>query len=446
MNRFFAPFALLDDGWRGDVGFDVDDAGTIVAIQPGSLSAGATLLGGCVVPGMPNAHSHVFQRALAGRAEGVSGDDSFWEWRNAMYAFVNRLEPEAFEALAADAYREMLEAGYTSVAEFHYLHHAFGGARYARRSEMGRRVLAAAETAGIGLTLLPVFYRFGDFGGVEAGAGQSRFVNDLETFAGLWSELHDVVADRPLARLGLAPHSLRAVSLPDLAELVRLGDARTPIHIHISEQTREVDACRARHGTTPVELLYASVDVDERWALVHATHATRAERERIAASGAVVVLCPTTEANLGDGIFAAEDFVRASGRIAIGSDSNVSIDVAEELRWLEYGQRLAALRRAVIRTPGQSLGDGIFRRCAGGGRQALAQPVGSLSIASRADFVVLHHPGAESAPSMDRYVFASRAWRVRDVFVAGRRMVESGRHIERDAIVARAELARAALG
>jgi len=427
------------------VRFEVDEAGTIARVAPNSPRDGATLLAGAAVPGMPNAHSHVFQRTLAGRTEATAADDSFWGWRRAMYAFLEHLDPDLFEALAADAYVEMLKAGYTSVAEFHYLHHGPGGVPYAHRTEMSERVLAGARAAGIGLTLLPVFYRYGDFGTTPPAGGQARFVNDLDGFTQLWRELARMVSGMPLVRLGAAPHSLRAVAAEDLPRLLAAVDAGAPVHIHVSEQMREVQACRAYYGTTPLEVLSKSVTLDERWSLVHATHATPAERSLVAAAGCVVVLCPTTEANLGDGIFAASDFVAGGGRIAIGSDSNVSLDVAEELRWLEYGQRLTLQRRGVLRSPGRSLAGGLFERCAKGGRQALAQPVGAFAPGSRADFVVLEEGDEQNGPSMNRYVFKSGAWRVRDVIVAGRYVVRDGHHAQEEAIRRRALRAAASI-
>ncbi len=377
-----------------------------------------------------------------------------------MYAFVERLDPDGFEAIAADAYAEMLEAGYTRVAEFHYLHHAPDGRPYADPAEMSRRVVAAAQRAGIGLTLVPALYRFSDAGGVAPTPSQRRFVQSRESFAALWEQLaRELTADTD-ARLGLGFHSLRAVEPEDVTALVSLAGrngagATTPIHIHVSEQEREVEAVRARYGATPIELLARTVPLGPQWSLVHATHATDGELTTVANGGAVVVVAPTTEANLGDGIFPAAAFRARGGRIAIGSDSNVSLDVAEELRWLEYVQRLAVRRRHVLGTAGvASLGDALYAAAAAAGAQSLGRQAGALAKGLRADFVVLAATGddigpelaGDVPPSLDWYVFRSGAWRVRDVFVAGRAVVRGGRHVAREDLRARASRARKAFG
>jgi formimidoylglutamate deiminase len=439
VNRYFAPWALVPEGWRRDVLIDVDGDGTIAAVRTDSASAGATLLSGPAVPGMPNAHSHVVQRALAGRTEGGSErGDSFWTWRERMYAFVRALDPDAFEAIAAATYVEMLCAGYTSVAEFHYLHNAPDGRAYANPAEMSERALAAARSAGIALTLLPVLYRFSDFGGVAPLPEQKRFVLSPDAFAALWESLAQTLRGEPDARLGLAAHSLRAVAPGDPALLVALSNALpgAPLHLHISEQRREVEACVALHGTTPIALLANAIDLGPQWSLVHATHATPSELAQVAAAGAVVVVAPTTEANLGDGIFPARDFARAGGAIAIGSDSHVSLDVAEELRWLEYAQRLAHEARHV-------LGDGaaLYRGTLAAGARSLGRRTGALAAGMRADIVVLDAYAPDETPSLDAYLFRSGTWRVRDVFVGGRIVVRDGRHPRRDELAARAERA-----
>lgn len=446
MNRYFAPWALLPEGWASGVVLEIDDAGMLDRIVPASSQDGATLLAGPVVAGMPNAHSHVVQRALAGRAEGAGPEgDSFWSWRETMYAFVERLDPGAFEALAADAYAEMLEAGYTSVAEFHYLHHGVGGAPYARPAEMAERIVAAADRTGIGLTLLPVLYRFSDAGNAPPQPQQARFVHSLESFAVAFAASARACSGKANVRLGAALHSLRAVAPEDIAPFVALVDGhdpQAPLHVHVSEQEREVEVCRARYGATPVELLARHATLSARWSLVHATHATRDERARIAAAGATVVLCPTTEANLGDGIFPAAEFLAVGGRIAIGSDSAVSLDVAEELRWLEYGQRLALHRRHVLGSGAKPLGEELYARSAASGARSLGQPIGSLQAGRRADLVVLAPLEDETAPSLDVRIFKSGAFRVRDVMIGGRMVVRDGAHIERTALRARAAAAR----
>jgi len=365
-------------------------------MTPDSAPEGATPLEGILLPGMSNAHSHAFQRVLAGNTETASKNgDSFWTWREAMYGALERLGPDAFEALTADAFRTMRHAGYTRVCEFHYVHNAPDGKPYADPNELAHRVVAAARSAGIGLTLLPVLYRFSDFGEAPPHAHQRRFVRSLDAYAAAWRALRDAYRNEPGLVIGIAPHSLRAVAPSDLQQLVELarehaGNHAVPFHIHVSEQQREVDACVAQHGISPIALLAENVALDERWCLVHATHATPDERDAIVRAGAVVALCPTTEANLGDGIFPAADFVCAGGRIAIGSDSNASIDVAEELRWLEYVQRLALQQRNVLHddaTP--QVARFVYQRCATGGSQASGARTGHLAPGYRFEAILL---------------------------------------------------------
>jgi len=419
-------------------------------VTPDSTPGDAMPLTGFVVPGMPNAHSHAFQRSIAGRTERAGGSgDSFWTWREAMYAAVENIEPDAFEAVATDAYVAMLEAGYTHVCEFHYVHRAPGGAAYARPSELSDRIVAAASTAGIGLTLLPVLYRYADFGAAAPAPRQARFVLTFDEYAALWQTLRSAYAGDPKITLGAAPHSLRAVGRDDLRELERLvrtsAPARArahghgtaaPLHIHVSEQEREVAACRAAFGTTPVALLADTVVLDGRWCLVHATHATDDELATIAAAGAVVGLCPTTEANLGDGIFATAAFAARGGRFAIGSDSNATIDVAEELRWLEYAQRLTLRRRNVLQDAATlSVGRYLYDAALRGGAQASGRRIGALAPGFRADAVALELPPGTTAADgdalLDTAIFRSGAWRVRDVVAGGRIVVHDGRHLAR---------------
>jgi formimidoylglutamate deiminase len=445
VSDYRAPWALLPEGWKRDVRIAVAADGAIAAVEPDSPQGVATRLAGPVVAGMPNAHSHVLQRALAGRSEGAGrAGDSFWSWRETMYAFTRAVEPDEFEAIATGAYVEMLKAGYTSVAEFHYLHNAADGNAYARPGEMSERVIAAAQAAGIALTLLPVLYRYGDFGAVPAAASQARFLMSVEAFAALWDSLAAAMRGSNGVKLGVAAHSLRAVKCEEIAALLAHVDACagpqvTPMHLHISEQRREVEACVAAHGVPPLELLGREFELGPRWSLVHATHATPGELTLVARAKAVVVACPTTEANLGDGIFPAAAFSSEGGRIAIGSDSHVSLDVAEELRWLEYSQRLALQRRHVLRserTPAQALGEALYGEALSAGAQSLEQPVGSIAAGRRADFLVLDE-SPDEVPSLDRAIFRSGAWRVRDVFVAGRAVVREGRHADDEAIASR---------
>ena len=357
-NSYGFHHLLLPDGWRSPGFIDVDDAGNIVALPDGPApGTNVGHIAGYAVPGMPNLHSHAFQRAMAGLAERSGpGEDSFWTWRETMYRFVDRLSPDDLEAIAAQLYVEMLKAGYTSVGEFHYLHHAPDGDAYEDPGEMSLRILAAADRAGIGMTLLPVLYAAAGFGGQPPGAGQRRFVNGADEFLGLVTSLGRMCADDPQRRVGMAPHSLRAVPPEILAAALDGFDRHAPVHIHIAEQVKEVEDCIAWCGTRPVDWLLSNADVGDRWCLVHATHMTPSETSALAACGAVAGLCPTTEANLGDGLFSLPAYQAGEGRWGIGSDSNVSISPVEELRWLEYGQRLVLRKRGVTAS-----GEALYR-------------------------------------------------------------------------------------
>lgn len=343
---FWAARALLPEGWASQVRITLAQ-GRIVAVQPEAAPGGADLRCEVLLPGLGNLHSHAFQRGMAGLTEvGGRSGDSFWSWRELMYRFVDQLDPDSLQAIAEQAYVEMLESGFTRVGEFHYLHHSPGGTPYAQAGEMSGRIAAAAANTGIGLTLLPVFYAHSDFGGAAPNVAQRRLIHDIDGFARLLDDCRHSLKTLPDAVLGLAPHSLRAVTPQQLAELMPLTDG--PIHIHIAEQQREVDACLAWSGQRPVEWLLANAPADTRWCLVHATHVTASEVQAMAQRGAVVGLCPITEANLGDGIFPMQAFAAAGGRFGVGSDSNVLIDAAEELRLLEYGQRLTLQARNVL--------------------------------------------------------------------------------------------------
>ncbi len=456
----FAERALLPDGWASNVRIEIGGQGDITAVKRDAEPAGAHRAGGPVVPGMPNLHSHAFQRAMAGLAErighGAAAGDSFWTWRQLMYGFVNRLAPAQVEAIAAQLYAEMLKAGYTAVAEFHYLHHDLDGRPFADPAEMSERIIAAAKATGIGLTLLPVLYGAGGFGGLPAAEGQRRFLNDAGRFLKLIETLRGRHGGDPQIRIGIAPHSLRAVTpemLREAVEGVRAMDAATPIHIHIAEQTKEVDDCLAWSGQRPVEWLLARQPVDRHWCLVHATHMTTAETRDLAASGAVAGLCPTTEANLGDGIFPAEAFFGASGRFGIGSDSHISVSPVEELRWLEYGQRLVSRRRNVLLPGGDPeghVGAALWRGALAGGAAANGRALGRIAAGARADLVILdpRSPALlqrEGDALLDALIFAGNANPVRDVFVGGRHVVEDGHHIAEHALLARFERAMQAL-
>lgn len=376
------------------------------------------------VPGLPNLHSHAFQRAMAGLTERRGSDsDSFWTWREQMYRFVERLTPDDLEAIAAFAYMEMLEAGFTWVAEFHYLHHQPDGRPYDNVAEMSERIVAAAGDVGIGLTLLPVLYRQGGFGGKPPGEAQRRFVNDRDSYARIME------TKVPGGRIGIAPHSLRAVTLGDLAWAADTWRGQ-PAHIHVSEQTREVDDCVAMHGRRPVDLLMDTVDVDQRWCLVHATHADADERARIAGAKAVVGLCPITEANLGDGLFDVSDFLAKDGRFGIGSDSNVRISAADELRTLEYGQRLIHRQRNILGDATRSTGRRLFEAALAGGAPATGEPVDDATV-------ILDAAGHRGDAILDHWLFTADNSAVVSVERSGIRIVDRGRHRDRDRVAAR---------
>lgn len=429
-----AKRALLPDGWAENVCVTLAD-GVIAEVGPGSGTGVDALL-----PGGQNLHSHAFQRGFAGMTETRGpGQDSFWTWREMMYRFALSLDPEGMQAIAEMAYVEMLESGYTRVGEFHYLHHGPDGQPYDDPAEMSGRIFAAALETGIRLTHLPVFYAHGGFGRAPAGGGQKRFLHGLDDFAALVARCDAMV--RPGDVVGYAPHSLRAADAEDLAALAASLPARQ-VHIHVAEQLREVDDCLAAFGSRPVERLFDRAPVDDRWCLVHATHLSPEEVSQIARSGAVVGLCPVTEANLGDGVFAAQPFLRQGGRIGIGTDSNIRIRLAEELRLLEYGQRLTAHARNVLALQG-STGEQLFTRALAGGAQALGAPAPQIAAGAPADLVALRDPLGIGAGVVDRWIFGEDG-AVGDVWVAGRALVRDGRHIGRDRIAA--NFARAVRG
>jgi formimidoylglutamate deiminase len=441
----------LPQGWAEDVAIDLDAAGSIVAVTTGAAPDGAERLAGPVLPGMPNLHSHAFQRAMAGLTErAASGDDSFWTWREVMYGFLAKLTPEQVEAIAAQLYVEMLKAGYTSVGEFHYVHHDLDGRPYGDRAELSARVVAAAKQAGIGITHLPVLYACGGFGGQAPTLGQRRFLNDVSNFLRLVEALRARHGGDPDIRVGIAPHSLRAVTpemLRDAVAGLTAMDAEAPIHIHIAEQVKEVEDCLAWSGRRPVEWLLDHAAVDRRWCLVHATHMTEAETAGLAASGAVAGICATTEANLGDGFFPAPDYLARRGAWGIGSDSHISVSPVEELRWFEYGQRLVQRRRNRLSEQlgggtAPSIGAFLYKSALSGGAAALGRPIGRIAPGARADLLVLdsNHPqlaGRAGDALLDSLVFAGNANPIRDAMVGGRWVVRSGRHNGEDEIAAR---------
>jgi formimidoylglutamate deiminase len=437
MNRYFAEHAWLPEGWQRHVAIDVDHHGMLAAVTPGAEPAGRERLGEWVLPGMPNLHSHAFQRAMAGMAERQTDPrDSFWTWREVMYGFAQRIRPDQLQAIATQLYVEMLEAGYTQVCEFHYLHHDLDGRPHARPAAMAEAIRAAAREAGIGLTLLPVLYMTGGFDGRALSARQQRFGHHVDAYLDLYAQLAPDGSGRE--QRGLCFHSLRAVP-EDAQRAVLAAVPEAPaIHIHIAEQTAEVDDCLAVRGVRPVRWLLDRIGVDPRWTLVHATHLDASEVHDLARSRAVAGLCPTTEANLGDGLFALPEFLAHDGVIGIGSDSHISVSPVEELRWLEYGQRLLHRRRNLVGDAGRSCGETLFARCLAGGAQASAAPIGALAIGQRADLVVLDADappllGANAADLIDRWVFSGNVNAVREVMVGGRWTVREGRHTRRGA-------------
>jgi formimidoylglutamate deiminase len=417
--HLLAEAALLGDRVRDDVLIEIAASGVIASVVPDAAEP-AERVPGLVVPGMPNLHSHAFQRAMAGLAERGGAGDDFWRWRDVMYRFLAVLTPEDVEAIAAQLYVEALLHGYTSVAEFHYLHNAADGSRYVDPAELSHRIRAAARSAGIGLTLLPVLYCRSQFGGAPPTEAQRRFVLPPDAYAGLCVEL---ARNGPV---GIAPHSLRAVTPAELDVAVAVAsDLDAPIHVHVAEQQKEVADCLAWSGARPVAWLLDHAPVGERWCLVHATHMDADERRRLAASGAVAGLCQTTEANLGDGIFPLRRYLADGGRFGIGSDSNVGTSPIEELRWLDYVRRLE--------TRSRNVSDGLFQRALAGGAQALGRCTGAIAPGRRADLVVLdtEHPalvGRTGEQLLDAWLFCGNSTPVRDVMVDGAWVVRDGHH------------------
>jgi formimidoylglutamate deiminase len=439
----FFEQALLPQGWFRDVRIAID-AGRLKSVEAGASAQPGDERHRIGLPGIANLHSHAFQRGMAGLAE-IRGTtaDSFWTWRELMYRFVGRMTADDIEAVAAQAYVEMLEAGFTRVGEFHYIHHDVSGAPYANIGELAERIAASVQLTGIGLTLLPVFYAHAGFGGRAPDRGQRRFVNGIDGFSRLMDASRRAVAGLEGAVVGLAPHSLRAVTPEELVTILDLAGGG-PVHIHIAEQTREVDECIAWSGQRPMQWLFDHVAVDRRWCLVHATHATVDEITRLAQSGAVAGLCPITEANLGDGTFNAPEFLKHGGGFGIGSDSNVLIGVSDELRQVEYSQRLAQRARNIM--AGQALtastGRALFEAALKGGSQALGVARAGLTIGAFADIVTLDaaHVALASRSGdtvLDSWIFAAGRSLVDCVWAQGRKVVQDGRHFAREAIALR---------
>ncbi|MEM1299151.1 MAG: formimidoylglutamate deiminase [Pseudomonadota bacterium] len=438
MTRIHARQALLPEGWARDVVVEFAE-GRIASVGPGQGGEPVDIL----LPAPGNLHSHAFQRAMAGLTEArTAGQDSFWTWRDLMYRFLDRLTPDDMEAIAAQVYVEMLEAGYASVGEFHYVHHQPGGAAYSDLAELSARIAAAAADTGIGLCHLPVLYMRGGTDDRALQGGQLRFGNTLDGFARLLAGAEEAVSSvGPDAATGLAAHSLRAVGVEALTEAAEMRPEQ-PFHIHIAEQIAEVNDILGTHGATPVKWLLEIMDVGPRWCLIHATHMTPAETEGLARSGAVAGLCPITESNLGDGIFSGAAYLEAGGVLGVGSDSNVRIGLAEELRTLEYSQRLEHRGRAILATEERSTGRLLYDAALLGGAQALARDAGAIRTGAWADLVALdgsnlHLDGLAGDRLLDAWTFAGDDRVVRDVWSAGRHMVREGRHVGRERVEAR---------
>ena len=427
------------DGWHSD-GIVGVDAGGVLSV---AADIAPQSLGQWVLPGMPNLHSHAFQRAMAGLAERRSRiDDSFWSWREIMYGFAAAISPDALQAIAAQLFVEMLKAGYTQVCEFHYLHHQPDGMPYAQPEAMSLALIEAAREAGIALTLLPVLYMSGGFDGRALAPRQCRFGNSVSSYLRLLESLQS--CENEQLRVGVALHSLRAVPVEAMHEVLASKSVQhCPIHIHVAEQIGEVQDCLALRGARPVQWLLDNVAVDERWCLVHATHLTDGETTGLANSGAVAGLCPTTEANLGDGLFPLADYLDAGGRLGIGSDSHISTSPVEELRWLEYGQRLISRHRNIgARRPDASVGETLWRAALSGGAQASGLPIGALRDGARADLLVLDEnspllAARDRQSVIDSFLFAGNTPLVRDVMCAGEWVVRDFRHRDEERIAAR---------
>lgn len=435
-----AETALLPEGWARDVRIEIE-AGRIVSVRAGAAAAGSAH--GCLLPAPVNLHSHTFQRAMAGLTEGrTAGQDSFWTWRALMYRFLDRLTPEDVQAIAAQAMVEMAEAGFAAICEFHYLHHPVGGGTYADPAEMSGRIVAAAGETGLGLTHLPVIYEQGGVDGRALAGGQLRFGSTPEVYDLILDGAGRAVAGLPDAVLGLAPHSLRAVSRATLGRVAGLTDG--PIHIHIAEQVAEVAEVQAAWGARPVDWAVANLALDARWCMIHATQMTPAETAALARTGAVAGLCPVTEANLGDGIFDGPGWRSAGGAFGVGTDSNVQISLAEELRLLEYSQRLGHKARAVL-ADDRSTGRLLWEEAARGGAQAAGRGRGGIAVGEWADLLALDTvdlrlEGLTGDRLLDAFVFAGRDGLVTDLWSAGRHVVREGRHIARDGVADRFRL------
>jgi formimidoylglutamate deiminase len=447
--KLYAENILLNDGWASKQTITIEQ-GLITAIETGMIE-GAEIANGAVIPGMINCHSHAFQRAFAGFSEqGSEGQDSFWTWRKIMYQFLAQLTDVDAKNIAKQLYIEMLKMGYTRVAEFHYLHHDLDGNTYessakteksASLATMAQAIFEAAQESGIGLTLLPVLYQHSGFGAKLPSDGQKRFINSTVQFNQLVSECFALSKHFSNTNVGIAPHSLRAVdkkSLLSAVKHVRNLDNQAPIHIHISEQQKEVDDCLTHFGKRPVQWLLDNVELDKYWCLIHATHIDDAERKGIIAKEAIAGICPTTEANLGDGIFPTTEFLAEKGTIAIGSDSHISVNPIEELRWLEYAQRLIKQQRAILASDEEaSVGQNLWQQAAVGGAQSTNSNTGCLAIGKQADLLVLDKDKTKLFANanqhiLDSMIFASQQNPVSDVMVNGVWQIKAQQHVEQE--------------
>ncbi|RCK35659.1 N-formimino-L-glutamate deiminase [Thalassospira xiamenensis] len=442
MTVIWANQALTTSGWENNVLIEIDESGRITRVQADSPAAGNRV--GTLLPAISNLHSHAFQRSMAGLTErrGPDPRDTFWTWRQLMFRFLDQLTPDHVQDIAAFVQMEMLEAGYANNTEFHYLHHQPGGVPYDNIAEMAERIAAAADITGIGMTLLPVHYQFGGCDKRPLGAGQIRFGNDPERFAKLYEESEKALKSLPSdTRMGVAPHSLRAVGREDLIATTRLSKDG-PVHMHLAEQVAEVEEVAASWGKRPVEWLLENADVDENWCLIHCTQMQEHETLGLARTGAVAGLCPITESSLGDGIFDGVRYLNAGGTIGVGSDSNIRISLSEELRTLEYSQRLRDKSRAALATPEKSTARRLFDAVAKGGAQAAGRDAGRIEVGALADLMALDGTavdliGRTGDTILDTYVFAGDDRMVRDVWSAGRHVVTEGRHIAHDTITGR---------
>ena len=444
--KIWAQTALLTDGWQSNVLISIDQQGNIVntAANQVTIPDDCTRVNGTLIPGITNLHSHAHQRAMAGLAEKMTGGpnqkDSFWSWRSIMYHYLEKIDADDIHVIASQLYLEMLKCGYTGVAEFQYLHHDPAGNPYQNRAEMTLQCMQAANQLGIAFTALPVLYQFGGFGSVDATPGQKRFLNSANEFIEIVELLEKPVQQSANDSLGIAPHSLRAVDETLLSNV--LGHCRDikVIHIHVAEQLKEIEDCLDWSQQRPVEWLFNHVDVNEKWCLIHATHMTENETLDLANSGAVAGLCPTTEANLGDGLFNASSYFSNQGRWGIGSDSHISISPVEELRWLEYGQRLISHQRNVLNAHEQaSTGTHLYQHACQGGAQATARLTGKIQSGYRADFIALDngHPrlyGRQSNDLIDSWIFSGNDNPVKEVFVGGKKIISEGRHYDEERI------------